>query len=67
MRGDTGREDDISGTRLHSRSAAEENKFPVPNLDYSLTLSIAPTRGFPPLVLGLKINNVIAFHMWSLN
>lgn len=69
LRGDTGREDGISCTRLHSRSAAEEHKFPVPNLDCasSPSLSLASTRGFPPLVLSLKINNMIASHMWSLN
>lgn len=59
----------MSGTRLHSRSVAEGRRSPVsdPDCASSPTLSLPPPRAFPPLLLGLKISNTIAFHMWSLN
>ena len=59
----------MGGTRLRSRSVAEGRGSSVSDLDgaSSPTLRLAAPRGLPPLVLGLKINNMIASHMWSLN
>lgn len=60
----------MSGTRLpDGRSAVEGRRSPVSDLvrASSQTLMLVLPRGFPLLVLALKINNVITSHMWSLN